>query len=570
MKPALVRLIVRVTAIAIAVAAVIDPVFSISRPPRTALVVVNLTNGEDAIDRVRSAAAQSDLVVRAANGTLLPCAPDERCVIVADGSIETAVPADLKHPLSLVLDKPSSSPNIELQQVMASSSHFAAAGTMRVTLARNGSIATTDLRVTDAGALVGSASHEWQQETSATIEIAWWPLASGARTLRVEAIPAKGEMTTIDNQVDVAVDVSHERGRVLIFDARPSWSNTFVRRALEDDPRFIVGHRARIAPALTAGTTGAKLDEQVLDATDVVVVGGPDALTAGDVALLERFVRVRGGTLMLLPEQRASGAAQRLFPEGWSEHLTQSPEHISALYATEILRGPEGSLDTVLARSGSEAAIVWMPLGDGRVVISGAIDAWRHREKDADAFDRFWRSIAAEGAIAAASPSLTIGQPLIASDASTSFTLRDRRMAPLQSTSASATVRCDDGSAHAVRLRPVGILGEFAGRTAATGTSCIIEANINDRRVTASFASARRPQRGTSSVIAKLERAARDSGGVVVASGDEASLVRALSSENQPASQVVSVRPMRAPWWIIPFAGCLTIEWWLRRREGLR
>jgi hypothetical protein len=71
-------------------------------------------------------------------------------------------------------------------------------------------------------------------------------------------------------------------------------------------------------------------------------------------------------------------------------------------------------------------------------------------------------------------------------------------------------------------------------------------------------------------VIAKLERAARDSGGVVVASGDEASLVRALSSENQPASQVVSVRPMRAPWWIIPFAGCLTIEWWLRRREGLR
>ena len=30
--------------------------------------------------------------------------------------------------------------------------------------------------------------------------------------------------------------------------------STFVRRALEDDPRFAVGHRARVAPALSAGT----------------------------------------------------------------------------------------------------------------------------------------------------------------------------------------------------------------------------------------------------------------------------------------------------------------------------
>jgi hypothetical protein len=28
--------------------------------------------------------------------------------------------------------------------------------------------------------------------------------------------------------------------------------------------------------------------------------------------------------------------------------------------------------------------------------------------------------------------------------------------------------------------------------------------------------------------------------------------------------------PMRSAWWIIPFAACLTGEWWLRRRKGLR
>ena len=28
--------------------------------------------------------------------------------------------------------------------------------------------------------------------------------------------------------------------------------------------------------------------------------------------------------------------------------------------------------------------------------------------------------------------------------------------------------------------------------------------------------------------------------------------------------------PMRSTWWILPFALCLSAEWWLRRRQGLR
>jgi hypothetical protein len=28
--------------------------------------------------------------------------------------------------------------------------------------------------------------------------------------------------------------------------------------------------------------------------------------------------------------------------------------------------------------------------------------------------------------------------------------------------------------------------------------------------------------------------------------------------------------PMRSTWWILPFASCLSAEWWLRRRRGLR
>jgi hypothetical protein len=29
-------------------------------------------------------------------------------------------------------------------------------------------------------------------------------------------------------------------------------------------------------------------------------------------------------------------------------------------------------------------------------------------------------------------------------------------------------------------------------------------------------------------------------------------------------------RPLRSVWWLLPFAGCLSAEWWIRRRRGLR
>ena len=29
-------------------------------------------------------------------------------------------------------------------------------------------------------------------------------------------------------------------------------------------------------------------------------------------------------------------------------------------------------------------------------------------------------------------------------------------------------------------------------------------------------------------------------------------------------------RPMRSPWWLVPFVACLGGEWWLRRRRGSR
>ncbi len=155
----------------------------------------------------------------------------------------------------------------------------------------------SEVRVLDGAAVIGTATRAWSGAATLTIDVPWWPIDTGARVLRIDVLPFEGEQTAIDNHVDIGVDVGTTRSPVLVFDARPSWSSTFVRRAIEDDPRFAVGYRTRLAPALSAGTANGRLDVAALDLASTAVIGGVDALTSSDVALLEQFVRVRGGTL---------------------------------------------------------------------------------------------------------------------------------------------------------------------------------------------------------------------------------------------------------------------------------
>ncbi len=86
-----------------------------------------------------------------------------------------------------------------------------------------------------------------------------------------------------------------------------------------------------------------------------------------------------------------------------------------------------------------------------------------------------------------------------------------------------------------------------------------------------SIAVADQPAAGVEPTLAKLERSVTASGGVVARAGEEATVARALASAVASVSDVATpVHPLRAAWWMIPFAGCLSVEWWLRRRSGLR
>jgi hypothetical protein len=64
-----------------------------------------------------------------------------------------------------------------------------------------------------------------------------------------------------------------------------------------------------------------------------------------------------------------------------------------------------------------------------------------------------------------------------------------------------------------------------------------------------------------------LEFLATTSGGAVLT--DVAAARDALAAI-EPGEQHTEVRPMRSPWWIVPFAGLLAVEWTIRRRAGLK
>lgn len=565
--------VLRSIAIVIAILGAIDPAWSISRPVPQRLIAIRMTSSPSAAIEaaLRDNLRGWDVVTREA-AARVPCEREERCVVIADGSIDAAIPPDLVNPISLIKMTSTDGPNVSVRSVNVSRTHQAASGIARVELSGRGVDGKrSEIRVIDGAAVVGSAMHTWTAPT-ATVDVPWWPIDAGARALRVEAVPIEDEQTTIDNQVDAGVSIETTTSPVLIFDTRPSWGSTFVRRALEDDARFTVGYRARLAPALSAGTANGRLDAATLDVASAVVIGGPDALTEADVQLLDQYVRVRGGTLILLPERVPSGPSTRLLGTGWTEHLIAAPEPVGVLHATEILRLDQPPVAaTLIARSGSAGAIVSMPSGSGRIIVSGAMDAWRFRQLDSNQFDAFWRSLIAEGAAQGAGLQLRFDRSLAAVASRVAFTLRDQRMAPWSSTDANATVTCGDGTASAIRLWPAGGVGEFTGEVSLpSASSCTIDAAIGDRHVSGSVAALPRPRLGIEQTLARLERPIAHSGGAIVLAGDEATLARAIQQASSSAPVMTAVHPMRAGWWIVPFAGCLSIEWWRRRRNGLR
>ena len=339
--------LLRLTAIAIALMCWLDPPVVIAPLPPIAADVVLVRSGLDGMPSangssvtigqrvtevgsafVQQLGAEGDVSVHEMNDPLrVPCDAARPCIFVSGPESAVRAPSDRRGPTSLVTVGDTLSPNVTVHAISLSATHSAAEGIARVQLRGDGLQGReTRVRLLDAGAVVGEATHTWTEGAEAEVLIPWWPFASGTRTLRAEAsIDQDDEQTTLDNVGQAVVEVGEARWPVVVHERRPSWGATFVRRALVDDPRMTVTARTDVAPQVSALAAPAadSLDDAQLDRARVVIVGAPDALTAADVQRLEHFVRRRGGSLVLVPDRPFSGAVTRLLAQRWRERLTE-------------------------------------------------------------------------------------------------------------------------------------------------------------------------------------------------------------------------------------------------------
>jgi hypothetical protein len=143
-------------------------------------------------------------------------------------------------------------------------------------------------------------------------------------------------------------------------------------------------------------------------------------------------------------------------------------------------------------------------------------------------------------------------------------------MAPGDTATAAVVARCGEGAARTVRVWPVGATGLFRGELpVGAAMPCEVEAAVNDLRTTSGIVVMRDAATPVSTTLSNLERAARRSGGVVTDKDNLAPLVARLTDAPAPPTGVQPVHPMRSAWWLLPFAGGLSIEWWRRRARGL-
>jgi hypothetical protein len=448
------------------------------------------------------------------------------------------------------------------------------------------------------------------------------PHSAGAPALRV-AVEVADHAPLTRSTADVAIDVRDERWNVLFLDRRPSWMSTFVRRAIEGDPRFLVTSRVVTSRNVStdAGAPPAALDDRgALSDFDVIIVGAPESLSERDVSGLDNFLRIRGGGAVLLFDQRETGVYSRWLGLGaWSSISGRDIVSLRTVAADSLFLNasefiwpaalPPGARPVALTYSafpdtlsaaargtpaGSERdapgapepdslhaqAVIWRTaVGAGRVVVSGALDAWRFRDSSGTGFEGFWRRIVAEAAEAAVQPiQLALSQSVLRPNEPTEVRVTLRNAALHESATSAAVVRSAvsariemPDSALPIRLWPSGTAGALSGTLRAPAAPgryrvTVMSDGINAHTTLIVSGDAAAPAAAEDDVMRGW---ATSRGGDVFASRQLANLLAAVRATVRPERRVEVWHPMRSLWWILPFALLLGAEWWMRRRRGL-
>jgi len=575
-------------AIAIAVAAILDPSLTVSRSERPPIDVdVSVMPSRAAHPTQVSQSLQRDLVAAGfpVNGGEAPVAR----VLVADHRPHV-MPLDV--PVWAVDMSESGKPGVRITDVFTSPSRAPGeAAQVHVTMQAVGvNGQTSELQLEHEGIAVATARHVWRgspESWSAMLSYRPPSPQSTVVTVRVRRGAQNGEAA--DGRVDVVLPAERPPFRVLAYDASLSWPSMFVRRSLEGEGPFTLSLLQRGAPntATRAGAPPRTLSASDLDAFDLVVVGGPEKLTAREVDVLDAFVRDHGGAVAFVASRRPSGGYARLLGDvKIEERITEDPVDVTSadglvMRASELLVSRASSTARVLATTGPHADPVAFSIrrGDGVIVFSGALDAWRYRTAGQDGFARFWQATLADAA-ASVTPRLdvrvdpalvAIGQPVRVRATLRASELSASAGGALTAAVSARVIGPDQHVDEVVRLWPSigpGVFeGEWkphaAGRYLLTVTSGELRREVDVQ----ALAHAAQPDVVGADDLALIAAA---SGGDFRSSDRASEVVSAMASRFPAKPVAQSVHPMRSPWWCVPFALALCLEWGWRRLHGAR
>jgi len=581
----------RAAAAGLAVTGVVDP--ACTRQLEMPLPVLVRSSSTDAANVSLADRVREGLATRLEHRIDVEPAATPRAIVVTGGqpidgeTLPDDLPDDV--PVSIVTDGHPSGRNVGIVSATTPPLLAGWPGTIAATVvATRAAGESSVITLEHEGLELGRIDHRWTADAE-TFEARFdhVPPAAGIRPVRMIAQPLDGELTLADNHADLRLLVEDRPLNVLVHEPRPSWTTTFVRRALEQEPRFDVSALARASRGIEvrAGAAPERLRPESLDPFDVVVAGAPEELGQEEIDALLRFARVRGGTIVFAPDRGPSGAYTKLVPvASFEERLFGEAVavrgSVASLRASELAVpvGPGSDIDVLagLERRGRIEPIVFAwPVGAGQAIFSGALDAWRYRAREGE-FGAFWRAHIAAAAIASPRPVEAILEPGIAAPGQV-VTLRvhvrateaESRPGVMAFPSVSARLIGPDGSIEPVRLWPVAEAGLFEGRVPAPGagryavqvsagratfdTALVVSGDVR----TAAFGAPR-----------TLELLARSSGGVIVRAADLDQLEAHLAALDRP-SAARSIHPARSPWWMAGFGLLLCAEWGLRRRRGL-
>jgi hypothetical protein len=431
--------------------------------------------------------------------------------------------------------------------------------------------------------------HRWNGDETATLHLPYLALTAGTRRLTVRTEPAKGEQHPSDSRVDILAMSESREGRVAVIEPRPSWPAGFIRRQLENEPAFQVASILRTATDVEtrAGESPRSVTLEQLLPFEVVIAGAPEELRPAEIDALRQFAELRGGTVVLLPDRRPTGAYVGLLPGEATEQLLSEPQVLepAGIPASEIVSIPATAGVRPLATLNSAPVIFSWPLGAGRVLFSGALDAWRYRGDPRSRARGFWRDAIMTAAVAAPPPVQLEMEPAIVQSGRTArivARVRPTEIVPAHGRSDSGSFAIEaqvidpSGRDEIVRLYPKMECGTMEGLVATSlpGVYAVRVSLASGAQSQASFL----VRDGTFTVARSdivdtvdtvLEGVPELTGGVVVASSDLSPLVSHLS-EIPRATRRESAHPMRSAWWMAVFAAALCGEWTLRRRSGLR